>query len=69
LLVTLQTAVYHAGASLNAGAVQSQDAPLVKPEPGVQLQVAPDEFACCDLTEEDAAPSWQVQKKPRIALD
>jgi hypothetical protein len=46
-----------------------QDAPLVKPEPGIQLQVAGDEYASCDLTEEDAAPSWQVHKKPRIALD
>jgi hypothetical protein len=46
-----------------------QDMPPVKPEPGIKLQVARDEVACCDLTEEDAAPSWQVRKKPRIALD
>jgi hypothetical protein len=46
-----------------------QDAPLVKPEPGIELQLAADEYASCDLTDDDAAPSWQVHKKPRIVLD
>ncbi|GFH17159.1 hypothetical protein HaLaN_13725 [Haematococcus lacustris] len=28
-----------------------------------------DEFAVCDLTQQDSTPAWQIKKKPRLSLD